>query len=108
MASDPSAQLSPVWVGDAATREWSQICGTHFWHDCLTWLADHDLSDKFVTRVEVYLLDAPFAKVWHAVRDEHGTIRLDDTGEDLLLNEFTIMLKSLPPAWPPLPPSPPN
>jgi len=78
--------LRPIWTGDSATLAWGQIVGT-----------DHYGDPMRVHRVEVYLLDVPFAKVWEYVIDADGLPKVNEAGDDAESTARTVLLSSLPP-----------
>jgi hypothetical protein len=79
--------LQPLWVGDSNTAEWLEVWADRDYYDRLVaWLRSEGFDEKITHRVEVYLLDVPFAKVFQYVHN----------GADSVVR--TALLSSLPPA----------
>ena len=89
--------LRPIWTGDSATLAWGQIVGTDHYDRLLEWLEREGGDPMRVHRVEVYLLDVPFAKVWEYVIDADGLPKVNEAGDDAESTARTVLLSSLPP-----------
>jgi hypothetical protein len=91
--------MEPVWVGDSSTREWDAIWADRdYYEQLIEWLRSEGFDEKITYRVEVYLVDAPFAKVFQYATDDDGDIKLNEAGDDVELVTRTVLLSSLPPA----------
>jgi hypothetical protein len=90
------AGLEPLWVGDANSREWYRFFGSEQWRHLVDWLRSEGFDEGITHRVEIFLLDAPFARIHHYIPNERGYPRLNDTRDDVLSKVTTILLSSLP------------
>ncbi|MGW4663203.1 hypothetical protein [Streptosporangium sandarakinum] len=90
--------LEPLVVYDAGDDTYQQRIGTP-WHDqLLAWARSNGITPDDVTRLEVYLLDAPFARVYEYALDENGRRYLTNDGNDHARREpYNVLLTSLPP-----------
>lgn len=91
--------LQPVWVGDSNAPEWECIyADRNYYQRLIAWLRSEGFDEQVTHRVEVYLLDAPFARVHQWCTDERGRISVNEAGDDALTVVRTALLSSLPPA----------
>jgi hypothetical protein len=99
---------APVVTYDTRTQNWRNIAGTRRHRRLLQWLAAEGLDPTHIIRLEIYLLDCPYAQVTERDRNEHGSMLLielgrDDEGrmqygdESRLRQPYTVLLSSLPP-----------
>lgn len=66
--------LTPLMVIDTHDREWDQITADHAYHQRLIdWARGQGLNPVHTYRVEIYLVDCPFARVFQYATDENGT-----------------------------------
>lgn len=89
--------LDPIVVLDV--NDWHPWPPDDFREQVCAWLRRHNVDPKYVHRVEVYLLDAPFARVHQYDTDANGTVKLDpDDPDDVAkLAPFDVLLRELPP-----------
>jgi len=63
------------------------------------WLTDHGVPVDPTYRVEIHLVDSPFARVFTWAENDEGCRYLDPaTGEPAVSEPFVKMLSALPPA----------
>lgn len=91
--------LTPIAVYDAHDDLWTR------WDDFQTllhWLDDNGINPKATYRVEVFLLDAPFARVhaFQLVGEDQTRVYDPNTGEAVRLPPHDVLLNSLPPVQP--------
>lgn len=99
-------------TGDAATRRMPEPLAVYDVHedawDRLTaqekyrvrmWIVEQGLDPGDIVRLEVYLIDCPFARVHEFDRDENGNLRVEDLPprEIAVRPPRDVLLSSLPP-----------
>ena len=87
---------APLLVEDAHEEWWRTR--TQAYRDTVNaWLASEGIDVTDLKRVEVYLIDVPFARLTFHVRDEQGRAVVDQAREALVTHTETRLLSSLPP-----------
>ncbi len=96
-----TASLEPIWVGDVHD---SQTWPPPNLSEVLGWARSEGINANETYRIEVYLLDCPFARVYEYDRDENGTRfcwvehdHLDDRCDVAKRKPFDVPLTTLPP-----------
>lgn len=64
----------------------------------MAWMRSEGMDPNETRRVEVHLMDTPFAVATVYVRDEQGQKMIDRQREEFVLGEEMVLLSSLPPA----------
>lgn len=65
------------------------------------WVVDHGIALADTYRMEIYLLDCLFARVFQYDRDEQGRFCLDPAAQDVARREpFDMPIESMPPVKP--------
>jgi hypothetical protein len=94
--------VTPVAVWGAAERGgWGRWHSWPRWLDAEKWAMDRGLCGGGLAtyRIEFYLVDAPFARVYGFARNDDGHLFTDPaTGRATLADPVTVMLDELPPA----------
>ncbi|MEV4246985.1 hypothetical protein AB0J63_26675 [Streptosporangium canum] len=91
--------LKPLVVFDSADNTyWNRASADAAWYDSLLgWVRQHGIDPPNTYRLEVYLLDCPFARVYEFDLDKDG--RKYVAGSDYARREpRDVLLSSLPPA----------
>ena len=89
----------PVAVFDAHDDDWCNLAAeerTKVW----TWMVEEGLDPGEVFRLEVFLIDCPFARVHEYDRDDEGCLRVEDASPRRIAVRppRDVLLSSLPPA----------
>jgi hypothetical protein len=85
----------PLLIEDAHEEWWVR---PQAYRDMVNaWLASESIDVADLVRVEVYLVDAPFARLTFRVRDEDGKLAVNEAGDGMLTRSETALLSSLPP-----------
>lgn len=92
-----SVQLPEPLLVEDAHEEWWRTRTPEYRDTINEWLASEGIDGTDLTRVEAYLVDAPFARLWFRVRDEEGRCLLNEARDEVLKREETQLLSSLPP-----------
>lgn len=95
-----TATLEPLAVYDANERGGPyDRCSLDWRWELNDWLASNGVDSHVTDRVEIFLLDAPFATIYQIDPDERGRAVFDpQTGGAKRREPFRVMLNSLPPA----------
>jgi hypothetical protein len=94
--SDLAHLPEPLFVEDAHEEWWVR---PQAYRDTVNaWLALEGIDVAELVRIEVYLVDAPFARLVFRVRDEDGKLAVNEAGDGMLTRSETALLSSLPPA----------
>ena len=87
----------PLWVADSNAPGWLAFMNTPGYRRLCDW-ADAEGIDTYATyRVEVYLLDALFAKIFKYVISDDGHLVSDECRDDIARTERFVILSSMPP-----------
>ncbi|MFN2636842.1 MAG: hypothetical protein ABR585_07445 [Gemmatimonadaceae bacterium] len=78
--------LDPLAVIDTRDATWAPYTDDGAYHRLMEWAAQQGISDD-VCRIEVYLLDAPFARVYEVDKETR-----------ILREPYDVLLSSLPPS----------
>jgi hypothetical protein len=92
--------LTPVQVSDVRDDAWFGTLRDRpgYLKAMNEWLIAHDINPYDTYRWELYIIDAPFLKVFTYVRDEKGRILFDqEAREPVKQTPFTVLVSSLPP-----------
>ena len=89
--------LAPLYVIDCNTGEGCPCAPARM--DLVEWLAEHGVEGKLTYRLEFYLIDIPFIRVFQYEPDPKAIIRWDPkTGEAIQRRPFDVITHSdLPP-----------
>ena len=87
--------MQPIEVWDAGSDSWADS----LINERSAWVADHLGRAEMTTRVEFFLVDAPFAVAHRFAQDASGRPFMDPaTGEPAVEKPATRLLDELPPA----------
>jgi hypothetical protein len=86
----------PLFVEDANEEWW--VRSQAYRDKVNAWLASEGIDVAELVRVEVYLVDTPFAQLVFRVRDGDGKLAVNEAGDGMLTRSETALLSSLPPA----------
>ncbi|MGS2645863.1 hypothetical protein [Streptosporangium sp. G12] len=71
------------------------------WHgELLAWMLAEGMAPNDTRRVEVFVVDCPFARVTRYALTENGKRIANDAGDELVTVEETMLVSSLPPLPP--------
>jgi hypothetical protein len=88
---------APLLVEDAG-EEWWRTRTPEYRATMTAWLASQGIDVADLMRIEVYLLDTPFARLVVRVRGEDGKLLTNPAREAILHRTETVLLSSLPPS----------
>lgn len=88
---------APLLVEDA-TEEWWHGRTQAYRDTVNAWLAREGIDVTDLRRIEAYLVDVPFARLWFRVRDDDGHVLLNEARDAALEQVETVLLSSLPPS----------
>lgn len=95
-----TATLEPIAVYDC--NDWGGAysqCSLDWKRELHEWLCSNGVDSNVTDRIEIFLLDAPFATIYQIEPDESGRPVFDPaTGHARRREPFRVMLNSLPPA----------
>jgi len=86
--------MQPIEVWDAGSPEWAD----RFVGERSAWVDEHLGRAVVTTRVEFFLIDAPFAKAYRFALDASGRPFLGPDGEPAMEDAVEQLLDALPPA----------
>ena len=92
-----TVQLPEPLLVEDANEEWWRTRTPGHRGAVSAWLASEGIDAADLTRVEVYLVDAPFAWLVFHVRGKDGKCLVNETGDGVLTRLETVLLSSLPP-----------
>lgn len=85
--------ITPLAVWDVHNRSWA-----HNWRPVMEYLESQGIPVDDTYRVEVYLLDMPFARVFTYAENERGWRYVDPATGDAAVNDpYDVLLTALPP-----------
>ena len=86
----------PLIVFDATDRDWAKTAEQ--WEQTCEWAYEQGIDPNETHRIEVYLIDAPFARVYQFAMTADGLRYIDDaTGKTAERKPFDVLLSELPP-----------
>lgn len=92
------APLPAPLLAEDATEEWWETRTEEYRAVVTAWLASEGIDIADLIRVEVFLLDAPFARLCFQVRDDDDRAVINEAGDGIVTRTETVLLSSLPPA----------
>lgn len=92
-----TVQLPEPLLVEDAYEEWWRTRTPEYRNVMNAWLASEGIDVADLVRIEVYLVDAPLARLVFRVRDEDGHSLVNETGDGVLTRSDTVLLSSLPP-----------
>jgi hypothetical protein len=87
--------LEPLVVFDARDESWRGD------PKILAWCRAEGLDPEQIYRLEVYLLDAPFARVYEFVTLNGARFLVEERDDYLRRDPYDVILSTLPPDWAP-------
>lgn len=96
--------IEPIWAASVDDVWWRLYddMRSDWTREVCDWMRAEGLDPEVVYGLEVYLVDAPYARVNAYVTDEQGRVLLNDERSDARRCTFTRVLSSYPPEWPQL------
>lgn len=98
-----ATEVAPLaaWGATELGVGWDRWHSWSRWFEAERWATEHGLAgfDHATYRIEIYLVDAPFARVYRFARNDDGHLFADPaTGRATLAEPVIVVLDELPPA----------